>query len=88
MNPVPLIGFGGTHYATRETEIALTSRGAFGHIAHTREIPMLDEESIQAMMVKSGAVAAYIDRKALDREGTSQSCRNAQPSLDYPVIGK
>jgi D-aminoacyl-tRNA deacylase len=68
VNPVPLIGFGGTHYATRETEIALTSRGAFGHIAHTREIPMLDEELVQAMMVKSGAVAAYIDRKALDRD--------------------
>jgi len=68
VNPVPLIGFGGTHYATRETEIALTSRGAFGHIAHTREIPILDEELVQAMMVKSGAVAAYIDRKALDRE--------------------
>ena len=68
VNPVPLIGFGGTHYATRETEIALTSRGAFGHIAHTREIPGLDEEMILAMMVKSGAVAAYIDRKALDRE--------------------
>ena len=68
VNPVPLIGFGGTHYATRETEIALTSRGAFGHIVHTREIPILDEELVQAMMVKSGAVAAYIDRKALDRE--------------------
>ncbi len=68
VNPVPLIGFGGTHYATRETEIALTSRGAFGHIAHTREIPMLDEELVKAMMEKSGAVAAYIDRKALDRE--------------------
>ena len=67
-NPIPLIGFGGTHYATRETEIALTSRGAFGHIAHTREIPVLDEMLVQAMMVKSGAVAAYIDRKALDRE--------------------
>jgi D-aminoacyl-tRNA deacylase len=68
MNSVPLIGFGGTHYATRETEIALTTRGAFGHIAHTREIPRLDEELVLAMMAKSGAVAAYIDRKALDRE--------------------
>jgi D-aminoacyl-tRNA deacylase len=67
-NPVPLIGFGGTHYATRQTEIALTSRGAFGHIAHTREIPGLDEDLIQAMMEKSGAVAAYIDRKSLNRE--------------------
>ena len=67
-DPVPLIGFGGTHYAARETEIALTSRGAFGHIAHTREIPGLDEAMVRAMQEKSGAVAAYIDRKALSRE--------------------
>jgi D-aminoacyl-tRNA deacylase len=67
-DPVPLIGFGGTHYATRETEIALTSRGAFGHIAHTRDVRTLDEAMIKAMMEKSGAVAAYIDRKALNRE--------------------
>ena len=68
IDPVPLIGFGGTHYAARETEIALTSRGAFGHIAHTREIPALGREMVLAMMEKSGAVAAYIDRKALARE--------------------
>jgi len=67
-DPVPLIGFGGTHYAARQTEIALTSRGAFGHIAHTREVATLDEAMIKAMMEKSGAVAAYIDRKALNRE--------------------
>jgi D-aminoacyl-tRNA deacylase len=67
-DPVPLIGFGGTHYAVRETEIALTSRGAFGHIAHTREVAALDETMIAAMMERSGAVAAYIDRKALNRE--------------------
>jgi D-aminoacyl-tRNA deacylase len=67
-DPVPLIGFGGTHYAARETEIALTSRGAFGHIAHTREVATLDEAMIRVMMEKSGAVAAYIDRKALNRE--------------------
>jgi len=67
-DPVPLIGFGGTHYAARETEIALTSRGAFGHIAHTREVATLDETMIKAMMEKSGAVAVYIDRKALNRE--------------------
>jgi D-aminoacyl-tRNA deacylase len=67
-DPVPLIGFGGTHYAARETEIALTSRGAFGHIAHTREAATLCETMILAMMEKSRAVAAYIDRKALNRE--------------------
>jgi D-aminoacyl-tRNA deacylase len=67
-DPVPLIGFGGTHYAARETAIALSSRGAFGHIAHTREVAALDEPMIRAMMEASGAVAAYIDRKALNRE--------------------
>lgn len=67
-DPVPLIGFGGTHYAARETEIALTTRGAFGHIAHTRELAGLDGSMIRAMQEQSGAVAAYIDRKALDRE--------------------
>jgi len=66
-DPVPLIGFGGTHYAVRQTEIALTSRGAFGHIAHTRESATLDETMVRSMMEKSGAVAAYIDRKSLDR---------------------
>jgi len=65
---VPLIGFGGTHYAVRQTEIALTSRGAFGHIAHSREIAGLDAAMIQRMQEQSGAVAAYIDRKALDRD--------------------
>jgi D-aminoacyl-tRNA deacylase len=68
INAVPLIGFGGTHYAVRQTEIALTSRGAFGHIAHSREIPGLDHAMIRRMWDESGAVAAYIDRKALDRE--------------------
>jgi D-aminoacyl-tRNA deacylase len=70
-HPVPLIGFGGNHYAARETEIALTSRGAFGHIAHTREIATLDEDMVRSMVEKSGAVAAYIDRKALGREDLS-----------------
>jgi D-aminoacyl-tRNA deacylase len=67
-DPVPLIGFGGTHYAARQTEIALSSRGAFGHIAHTREAATLDAAMLSDMMAKSGAVAAYIDRKALNRE--------------------
>ncbi|MDO9325099.1 MAG: D-aminoacyl-tRNA deacylase [Methanoregula sp.] len=71
LNAVPLIGFGGTHYAVRQTEIALSSRGAFGHIAHTREIAGLDETMIRRMQDESGAVAAYIDRKAIDREAIS-----------------
>ncbi len=67
IHAVPLVGFGGTHYAVRQTEIALSSRGAFGHIAHTREICGLDDAMVHLMLAESGAVAAYIDRKSLDR---------------------
>jgi D-aminoacyl-tRNA deacylase len=62
---IPLIGFGGNHYAARETEISLRSRGAFGHIAHSREIGRLDIPLISQMREKSGSVAAYIDRKSI-----------------------
>lgn len=62
---IPLIGFGGTHYAARQTHISLNSRGAFGHIAHSREVPMLDAPMIRQMQEKTGAVAAYVDRKAI-----------------------
>jgi len=68
VNAIPLIGIGGTHYAPRETAIALTTRGAFGHIASSRrQVGTLDREMVQAMVKESGAVAAYIDRKAVPR---------------------
>ncbi len=64
---IPLIGFGGTHYAVRQTEIALQSRAAFGHIAPSRQIPTLDLEMIRAMAEQSRAVAAYVDKKAVTK---------------------
>jgi len=70
---IPLIGIGGTHYAPRETAIALSSRGAFGHIASSlRQVGLLDREMVQAMIMQSGAVAAYIDRKAVSRSDFSR----------------
>jgi len=65
IDAIPFIGFGGNHYAARQTEIALASRGAFGHIAHSREVSSLDDAMIRMMQERSGAVAAYIDKKAL-----------------------
>jgi D-aminoacyl-tRNA deacylase len=62
---INLVGFGGNHYAARQTEIGCASRGAFGHIAHGREVGALDEEMVAMMRDRSRAVAAYIDRKAL-----------------------
>ncbi|MDD4252058.1 MAG: D-aminoacyl-tRNA deacylase [Methanoculleus horonobensis] len=65
---INLLGFGGTHYAVRQTEIALSSRGAFGHIVPTRQIGAIDPALLRAMQEASGAVAAYIDRKSLSRD--------------------
>jgi D-aminoacyl-tRNA deacylase len=69
--PVGLIGFGGNHYAARQTAIGRGSRGAFGHIAHSREVADLDEEMVAMMRDRSRAVAAYIDRKALSTRDLS-----------------
>lgn len=81
---IPLIGFGGNHYAARETEIALNSRGAFGHIAHSREVSSLSDEMIRRMQERSGAVAAYIDRKAL----TSDELHRLNGQLDALGIAR
>jgi D-aminoacyl-tRNA deacylase len=62
---IRLLGFGGTHYARRQTAIALSSRGAFGHIVPTRDIQDLDRDLIGALASASHADAIYIDRKAL-----------------------
>ncbi|GAB7014788.1 D-aminoacyl-tRNA deacylase [Methanogenium cariaci] len=62
---IPLIGFGGNHYAARETDIALAGRAAWGHIAHTREVAGMDAAMIRQMAALSSAEVAYIDRKAL-----------------------
>ncbi|HVP25489.1 MAG TPA: D-aminoacyl-tRNA deacylase [Methanomicrobiales archaeon] len=69
---IPLVGFGGNHYAARQTEIGCTSRGAFGHIAHSREAGNLDIEMVSLMRDRSRALAAYIDRKALESRALSR----------------
>ncbi|KLK89068.1 D-tyrosyl-tRNA(Tyr) deacylase [Methanoculleus sediminis] len=65
---INLLGFGGTHYAVRQTDIALSSRGAFGHIVPTRQIGAVDPDLLRTMQEASGAVAAYIDRKSLPKD--------------------
>ncbi|MBN1195363.1 MAG: D-tyrosyl-tRNA(Tyr) deacylase [Methanomicrobiaceae archaeon] len=62
---IPMIGFGGNHYAARQTSIALSSRAAFGHIAHSRQVGEIDRGMVRLMRERTGAVAAYIDRKAV-----------------------
>ncbi|MDV0443903.1 D-aminoacyl-tRNA deacylase [Methanorbis rubei] len=64
---IPLIGFGGTHYAVRQTAIALETRGAFGHMMHTRDVGAVSADMIMQMIQKSGAIAAHLDKKAMSK---------------------
>ncbi|MBN1431845.1 MAG: D-tyrosyl-tRNA(Tyr) deacylase [Methanomicrobiaceae archaeon] len=65
---VRMIGFGGNHYAARETEMALNSHAGFGHIVHTRDVPLIDGSMVAMMAERTSADAAYIDKKALKSE--------------------
>jgi D-aminoacyl-tRNA deacylase len=75
VDPINLIGFGGTHYAPRETAVALETRGAFGHILHSREIGGLTGPLLAKIASATEAEAVYVDRKAIDR-----------PALDHLYI--
>ncbi|MDO5845753.1 MAG: D-aminoacyl-tRNA deacylase [Methanocorpusculum sp.] len=66
---IPLIGFGGTHYAVRQTAIGLDTKGAFGHIMHTRDVGAAGADTIRQMMEKSGhPLRAHVDHKALSKQ--------------------
>ncbi len=82
---LPLIGFGGTHYAVRQTVIASETRGAFGHIAHSREAGGITAERVKRMAEMSGAVAGYIDKKALSAKEFDQIARIFQ-ELQIPLV--
>lgn len=62
---VPLLGFGGTHYMARQTEIALTTPGAFGHMVPAPDVPRLASREIRLLAERCRAAGAYIDRKSL-----------------------
>ena len=63
-----MIGFGGTHYAVRQSAIGIETKGAMGHMMHTRDVGNATSAIVSQMIEKSGpAVAAHVDRKALSK---------------------
>lgn len=84
---VPLLGFGGTQYASRQTAVALATRGAFGHIVRTDDLGRVDGAILSRLAGSSGAVAAFIDRKAVPRPAVERLL----PLLDaagLPLVGE
>ena len=84
---IPLAGFGGTHYAKRQTEITLTTRGGFGHIMPTRDLIHLDYAMFSAIITQSGAEAIYIDRKSVSRDEL-RLIEQYAVDLNIPIVGQ
>jgi D-aminoacyl-tRNA deacylase len=86
-NVITLAGFGGTHYAKRQTEITLTTRGAFGHIMPTRDLRLLTQELFDSIIRCTGAESVYIDKKAVSRDEHHKIVAFASHS-NIPIIGQ
>lgn len=62
------VGFGGTHYAPRQTALTLSTDVTFGHIFPTHALHDIDESMIRQAFARSGADFAYLDRKSMKGE--------------------
>lgn len=62
------IGFGGGHYAMRQTGLLLETRISFGHNFPKYQLEFVDEDLIRQAVEKSGAEFAYFDRKSMKSE--------------------
>ncbi len=62
------IGFGGTHYAPRQTALVLEAGIAFGHIFPSHVLDELDEGIVREAFMKSRADFAHFDRKSMKAE--------------------
>ncbi len=61
------IGFGGGHYASRQTGILLSSNITFGHNFPTYQLDYVDERMFSMAMDMSNAELVYIDRKSMSK---------------------
>jgi D-aminoacyl-tRNA deacylase len=65
-NNVPIaVGFGGNHYASRQTELLKKTAVSFGHIFPTYKLDQLNKFLIKQAFERSHADFAYFDRKSM-----------------------
>ncbi|AKB84218.1 D-aminoacyl-tRNA deacylase [Methanococcoides methylutens] len=60
-----VLGFGGGHYAARQTNLIFGSDVTFGHNFPDYQIQHVDEELFRQAVEKSGADLVYCDRKSM-----------------------
>ncbi|MHC1625487.1 MAG: D-aminoacyl-tRNA deacylase, partial [Methermicoccaceae archaeon] len=90
------IGLGGTHYPKRQTVLTLNERVCFGHILTTRVLEGLSEggdaeEKLASMISlaakQTGAMLAYIDRKALP-SSLRKLIEKVLDDIGLPLLGE
>jgi D-aminoacyl-tRNA deacylase len=59
------VGFGGGHYASRQTELILDAEVTFGHNFPDYQLSFVDKDMIVQAFEKSDADFAYFDRKSM-----------------------
>jgi D-aminoacyl-tRNA deacylase len=59
------VGFGGNHYAPRQTKLIEETNVAFGHIFPTYKLDDLDETLVRQAFDRSCGDIAYLDRKSM-----------------------
>jgi len=62
------VGFGGGHYAMRQTGLLLETAISFGHNFPKYQLEFVDEALIRQAVEKSNAEFAYFDRKSMKSE--------------------
>ena len=60
------VGFGGNHYAPRQTKLIEETSVAFGHIFPTYKLDDLDETLVGQAFERSCGDIAYLDRKSMN----------------------
>ena len=60
------VGFGGGHYAARQTELILETGVTFGHNFPDYQLPFVDKCMMLQAFERSGADFAYFDRKSMN----------------------
>lgn len=69
LEKVPVaVGFGGGHYAMRQTGLLLETDISFGHNFPKYQMEFTDEDLIKQAVEKSNAEFAYFDRKSMKSE--------------------
>lgn len=86
LEKVPVaVGFGGGHYATRQTGLVLETGITFGHNFPKYKLEELDEALISQALEKSGADFVYFDRKSMKSKDKNRISEIVE-KLGYSVL--